>query len=68
MTQRTPIARIPVDQNELVISVDVAGMIDIRLWTETGGLKFPSKAGVSFPGHCVRDVLDALRSTMGGAK
>lgn len=65
MTQRTPIARIPVDQNELVISIDHAGMIDMRIWTPTGGVKFPSKHGVSFPARCVRDVLDALRSTMG---
>jgi hypothetical protein len=67
MTHRTPIARIAVDDNELVISVG-AGAIDMRLWTPTGGIRFPSKHGMTFPAHCVREVLDAPRSTMGGKK
>jgi len=68
MTQRRAVARIPLDRDELVISVIDGGKIDVRVWTPTGGIKFPSKNGVTFPGHCLREVLDALRSAMRGGK
>ena len=68
MTQPTPVARIPLDHNELVISVIDGGKIDVRMWTPTGGVRFPSKNGVTFPGQCLREALDGLRLAMSGGK
>lgn len=43
MTTRIPIARIALDDgSELVVSIDERGRTDLRLWTPTGDLKFPS--------------------------
>lgn len=43
MTTRIPIARIALDDgSELVVSIDVRGRTDLRLWKPTGDLKFPS--------------------------
>ncbi len=50
---RIPVARIPLDRDELVISTDEHGQIDIRLMDgPTGGVRFPSGKGISFPRHC----------------
>jgi hypothetical protein len=60
MTNRVAVARIPVGQDELVVSIDEHDRIDLRIWTRTGDLKFPSKHGVTVPRHALRDLIDAL--------
>ena len=47
MTQRTPIARNPIGQDELVISLDDRDRIDIRVWTATGGVRMASASGLT---------------------
>ncbi len=67
MTNRLAIARIPIGQDELVVSVDEHDRIDIRLWTETGGVRFPSKHGVTVPRSALRDLIDAMKAAKRGA-
>jgi len=59
---RDTIARIPLnDGSEIVVSVDTDGAADLRRWTRTGDLKFPSGKGVLIPSYAVRAVIDALK-------
>ena len=54
MRTRTAIARIPLDDDtDLVVSLDAHGDLDLRRWTQTGHLKFPSKHGVTIPHYAV---------------
>ena len=49
-TRRQVFGRMPLGAvDELVISIDEHGDIDLRRWTFTGGLRFPSKRGVTLP-------------------
>ncbi len=61
MTHRHAIARIPLGQDELVVSIDERGDLDLRIWTPSGDLRFPSKHGVSVPKWALRDLIDALQ-------
>lgn len=61
MTHRIAIARIPVDRDELVVSVDERDRIDIRLWTDTSGVRFPSKSGVTVERWALPDLINALQ-------
>ncbi len=62
MTHRHAIARIPIGQDELVVSIDELDRIHLRVWTPSGGLKFPSKHGVSVPRYALRDLIEALKA------
>jgi hypothetical protein len=64
MTRRTRIARIPIGVDELVVSVDDRDHVDVRLWTDTSGVRFPSKHGVTVPRHVINDLINALRSAI----
>ena len=60
---RTRLATIPLDDgSDLVVSLDAHGDLDLRRWTPTGDLQFPSKNGVTVPRHVLRDLIDALRN------
>jgi hypothetical protein len=62
MSTRTRLATIPLDNgSDLVVSLTADGDADVRLWTRTGDLKFPSKDGVSIPHYAVHAVIDALK-------
>jgi hypothetical protein len=61
MTHRTRLATIPLDLDELVVSVDERDRIDIRLWTDTSGVRMPSGKGVTVPRWALRDLIEALR-------
>jgi hypothetical protein len=63
MTHRRPVARIPIGRDELVISAAEGDRIDIRLWTDTSGVRFPSTRGVTIPQWAVRDLINALKAT-----
>ena len=66
---RTAPARIPLDDTDLVISVvEPQGAIDLRLWTQTGGVKFPSKIGITIPRYALRAVIDALVQATGSVR
>jgi hypothetical protein len=58
---RDTIARIALDNgSDLVVSIDADGDLDLRRWTPTGDLKFPSKHGVTIPAYAMHAVIDAL--------
>ena len=60
-SRRQVLARVPLGAvDELVISIDEHGDIDLRRWTFTGGLRFPSKRGVTLPPSLLPDVIAAL--------
>ena len=59
---RTALACIPIGQDELVVSLDGHGNHDLRLWTLTGDLRFPSKAGITFPRERLDEVIAALNA------
>ena len=69
MTARIPIARIALDDgSELVVSIDERGRTDLRLWTPTGDLKFPSKHGLTVSRYALREVIAALREAKEGGQ
>ena len=47
MTRRTPIARIPIGNDELVITLDDHKRLDIRAWTASGGVRMASANGLT---------------------
>jgi len=49
------------DGSDLVVSIDQLGRVDVREWTQTGDLKFPSKHGVACPRSALTALIDALR-------
>jgi hypothetical protein len=59
--RRTPVARVSLGRDELVVSLDGHGNVDLRLWTDTGGIHFPSKSGITFPRERLDDLIDALQ-------
>jgi hypothetical protein len=62
---RTRVATIPLDDDtDLVVSLDAQGDLDLRRWTQTGDLKFPSKHGATVPRGSVRDLIEALREAL----
>jgi hypothetical protein len=60
ITHRTRIAAIPIGKDEFVVSIDEHGRIDLRLWTMTGDMRFPSGKGFSLPRHLISDLIAAL--------
>ena len=60
MSAGTRLAAIPLDRDELVVSVDERDRIDVRLWTDTGGIRFPSKHGIAVPRHALPEIIAAL--------
>ena len=58
--KRATLARIPLGRDEVVIALDDRDRIDIRLWTDTSGIRLPSKHGVTLPRYVLRDLIDAL--------
>jgi hypothetical protein len=63
MTHRVRLATIPLNSDaDLVVSVDSEGAIDLRIWTPSGDLKFPSKSGVTVPRWALRDLIEALKA------
>ena len=64
MTQRTPIARNPIGQDELVISLDDRDRIDIRVWTATGGVRMASASGLTIRRDDVPKLIEALQRAM----
>ena len=46
---------------DLVITVDAIGRLDLREWTKTGDLKFPSRSGVAAPRAALTALIAALR-------
>jgi hypothetical protein len=49
---------------DIVVSIDQLGRIDLREWTQTGDLKFPSKHGVAVPRAVLRDLIAALSEAL----
>jgi hypothetical protein len=47
--KRAVLARIPIGNNELVVSIDERDRIDLRLWTCTAGVSMASANGVTLP-------------------
>jgi hypothetical protein len=57
--KRTPLARIPLDRDELVVSLD--DRLDIRIWKPTGYASMPTAAGVTMRLHLLPDLIEALQ-------
>jgi hypothetical protein len=63
VTHRTSLAVISLDDgSDLVVSIDADGDLDLRRWTQTGDLKFPSRNGVTVPHEHLNDLIDALKA------
>jgi hypothetical protein len=61
--ERLTLSRISLDDgNDLVVSVEHRDRVDLRLWTPSGDLKFPSKQGMSVPRYALRDLIEALKA------
>jgi hypothetical protein len=61
MTKRTPLARIPIGNDELVLSVDDRDRIDIRMWTDTSGVRMASANGLTIHRNDVPKLIAALQ-------
>ena len=59
--KRTPIARIPISNDELVITLDDHKRLDIRLWTASGGVRMSSANGLTIPLRDVPKLIAALQ-------
>jgi hypothetical protein len=62
MTRRTPLARLDLGRDQLVVSIDDHGNVDLRLWTDTAGVRLASKAGITFPCERLGDLIAALKA------
>jgi len=63
MTKRVTLARIPIGSDELVVSFDER-RIDIRLWTDSGGVRFASANGLTIHRSDIPTLIDALERAM----
>jgi hypothetical protein len=62
MTNRVRLAAFPIGDDELVISVDAHGNLDIRLHTNTGGVRMASANGLTLHLNDVPKLIDALKA------
>jgi hypothetical protein len=60
--KRAVLARLDLGRDELVVSADEHGNVDVRLHTETAGLRFPSKHGITFPRERLGDLIAVLKA------
>ncbi|MGH6864884.1 MAG: hypothetical protein ACREDO_01590 [Methyloceanibacter sp.] len=61
MSARTILARLPGALDEIVISRDRAGQIDLRLWTDLNGLGIRMASKLALPPERLPQVIEALK-------
>ena len=64
MSKRVVLARIPIGNDEIVVTLDDRDRIDIRLWTATGGVRMASANGLTIPRDDVPKLIAALERAM----
>jgi hypothetical protein len=63
MSRRTVLARIPLGKDALVVTLD-GDRVDIRVHTPTGGLRFPSKNGLTINHGDLPALIEALQHAL----
>jgi hypothetical protein len=59
---RHVVARISLDEDELVITVGAGRLVDLRIWENTAGVKLAGSKGFTIPQRVVPAVIDALKA------
>jgi hypothetical protein len=63
LCKRTVLARIPTGKDELVVTLH-SDRVDIRVHTPTGGLRFPSKNGLTVKHGDLPALIEALQHAL----
>ena len=64
MSKRVVLARNPIGQDEIVVTLDDRDRLDIRLWTATGGVRMASANGLTIQRDDVPKLIEALQRAM----
>jgi len=66
MSARTILARLPIGRDEIILSRDSAGQIDVRLWTDLNGLgvRMASKQGLALSLRLIPRLIEALQDAL----